>query len=167
MLQIPQYRRYKQCYNWSKKRREKKYKTIGGIILNMNIYLSRLVNTINKSYKIDSWNVMFIDIRCVDFMLNNGFDEKKYYKILDKYDEEINYLSLFSYYGDQLSINISNYNRLLNLKFTLVIIAIKRYVKEVSVEQLKLLLNENSNKQIEIIEFIASTIEKSKNNYNN
>lgn len=138
--------------------------------MNLNELELKLIELMNKTYDKREWKELYDDICMINDMINNSyFNIKIYMSIKEKYKEEINILESYqnNNHNQYISIQrtITNQQRLLNLRYTLILIGINNYVTQVSKELLKNIINSNDNKRIELLQLIINelnNIKKSK-----
>ena len=123
----------------------------------------KLIELINDICDAREWKDLYDDICKINDMINNSyFNLNTYIKIKEKYKENIRTLESYqNNYNKQyiyIQRTITYQQRLLNLRYTLMLIGIDKYVTRVSKELLKSIIDSKDNKKIELLQLIINEL---------
>ena len=123
----------------------------------------KLIELINDICDAREWKDLYDDICKINDMINNSyFNLNTYIRIKEKYKEDIKTLESYENNNNNQYIyiqrTITNQQRLLNLRYTLMLIGIDKYVTQVSKEFLKSIIDSKDNKKIELLQLIINEL---------
>ena len=129
----------------------------------------KLIELLNNSYDSKEWKELYDDILKINNMIvNNYIDFEIYNKIKEKHNNEIKILQSYennnSNYKAINSINVSMKQKLLNLRYTLILVGIYKYAKNISIDLLKKIINASNSEKIELLTLVENIIKENERN---
>lgn len=131
--------------------------------MNLSELELKLIELMNDICDAREWKNLYDDICKINDMINNSyFNLNTYISIKEKYKEDIRTLESYQNNNNNQYIyiqrTITNQQRLLNLRYTLMLIGINKYVTQVSKEFLKSIIDSKDNKKIELLQLIINEL---------
>lgn len=131
--------------------------------MNLSELELKLIELMNDICDAREWKDLYDDICKINDMINNSyFNLNTYIRIKEKYKEDIRTLESYQNNNNNQYIyiqrTITNQQRLLNLRYTLMLIGIDKYVTQVSKEFLKSIIDSKDNKKIELLQLIINEL---------
>ena len=131
--------------------------------MNLSELELKLIELMNDICDAREWKDLYDDICKINDMINNSyFNLNTYISIKEKYKEDIRTLESYQNNNNNQYIyiqrTITNQQRLLNLRYTLMLIGINKYVTQVSKEFLKSIIDSKDNKKIELLQLIINEL---------